>query len=106
MSLNLNEEEVFMPEGNPTLILVFQLLIFGAIFYFLLIRPQRKKDKAFREMLGTLEVGDQVTTLGGLYGKISKIKDDKIVIESGTTEKTKLYIYKWGIKDVQKKEQA
>ena len=76
------------------------------VFYLILIRPQKKKEKAFKELLASLEVGDEVTTIGGMYGKISKIKDEKVVIECGTVEKTKIYLYKWGIKDVKQKEKA
>lgn len=98
-----------MPAGeqvSPVLSMVIYLLFFGLIFYFMLIRPQRKKDKEFKEMISKLEVGDEITTIGGLYGKITKIKDEKISFESGTTEKTTLHIYKWGIKEVKQKEKA
>ena len=93
-------------EQNPIFVLIIQLLIFGAIFYFILIRPQKKKDKQFKDMLAALEIGDEIVTIGGMYGKVTKIKDDKISFESGTVEKTTIHIYKWAIKDVKKKEQA
>lgn len=77
------------------------------IFYFLLIRPQKKKDKQFKDMLSTLEIGDKIVTIGGICGKITKIKDDKIVVECGPLgSETSLVIAKWGIKEVLKKEQA
>lgn len=93
-------------QGNPMIMLIFQILLFALIFYFLLIRPQRKKDKQFKDMLSALEIGDEIITIGGMYGKVTKIKDDKISFESGTTEKTTIHIYKWGIKEVKKKEKA
>lgn len=93
-------------QQNPIFVLIIQILIFGAIFYFLLIRPQKKKDKQFKDMLAALEVGDEIVTIGGMYGKITKIKDDKISFESGTVEKTTIHIYKWAIKDVNRKEKA
>ncbi len=92
--------------ANPMIVLIIQLLFFGLIFYFLLIRPQRKKDKEFKAMLSALEIGDEIVTIGGMYGKVTKIKDDKITFEAGTTEKTAIHIYKWGIKEVKKKERA
>lgn len=92
--------------GNPMLVLVFQLLIFGFIFYFLLIRPQKKKEKQFKNMLNELQVGDEIVTIGGMFGKVTKIKDDKVSFESGTNEKTTIHIYKWGIKEVKQKEKA
>jgi len=54
-----------------------------AVLYFILIRPQRKKDKLTKEMLAGLIVGDRIITIGGLYGKIVSIKDDTLVIEIG-----------------------
>ena len=54
-----------------------------AVFYFLLIRPQRKRDKEKRAMLDALKVGDKVVTIGGICGKVSKIKDNYVFIETG-----------------------
>jgi len=56
------------------------ILIF-VIFYFLLIRPQQKRAKDHRNVLSNLKEGDQVMTSGGIYGKITGIKDDKITVE-------------------------
>lgn len=67
-----------------------------AIFYFLLIRPQQKKDKKVREMRSNLEVGDKISTIGGIIGKIVKIKEDMITIEVGS-DKTKFEIMKWAV---------
>lgn len=63
--------------------MVAPLVIMVAIFYFLLIRPQRKKDKALREMISNLKVGDKVASIGGINGKIVRIRDDVFVLESG-----------------------
>ena len=77
------------------------------IFYFLLIRPQKKKDKQFKDMLAAMETGDKIVTIGGLHGKVTKIKDDKVVFECGPLgSEVSLVIAKWGIKEVLKKEQA
>lgn len=56
------------------------ILIF-VIFYFLLIRPQQKRAKDHRNVLSNLKEGDQVLTSGGIYGRITGIKDDKITVE-------------------------
>lgn len=74
-------------------------IAFLAIFYFLLIRPQRKKEKKVNEMRGNLKVGDEIITIGGILGKISKIKDDTLTIEVGA-DKTKFIIKKWAIGSV------
>ncbi len=93
--------------ASSLLSLIPMLLIWGAIFYFLLIRPQKKKDKQFKDMLAELEVGDKIVTIGGFYGKVTKIKDDKIDFECGQGENQSImHIYKWGIKEVLKKEKA
>lgn len=56
------------------------ILLFG-IFYFLLIRPQQKKAKQHKELLGALKVGDNVVTNGGLHGKITGIKETVVTVE-------------------------
>ena len=66
-------------------------------FYFLLIRPQRKRDKAEREMRNSIEVGDEISTIGGFIGRVVSIKDDVLVIES-SNDRTKLKIYRWAIR--------
>lgn len=70
-----------------------------AIFYFFAIRPQRKKEKEIKEMRGSLKVGDEVVTIGGIYGKIIVVKDDVLTIESGSA-KTKLELTRWSVGSV------
>ena len=55
------------------------------VFYFVLIRPQRKQEKALRAMIAALRVGDKVISAGGIAGKIIKIKDDFVYLETGFT---------------------
>ncbi len=76
---------------------------FLAILYFMMIRPQQKKEKKIREMRSNLTVGADIITIGGIYGKITKIKDDVITIEVGA-DKTKLVIARWAIGNVITKE--
>ncbi len=59
------------------------LVVMVAIFYFMLIRPQKKKEKQTKAMLDAMKPGDSVTTIGGIIGKVLKIKDDKVCIEIG-----------------------
>ncbi|MBR5236932.1 MAG: preprotein translocase subunit YajC [Clostridia bacterium] len=90
------------PLGLITSFLPMILLI--VVFYFLLIRPQRKRDKENREMLANLKVGDEIITIGGIVGTITKIKDEKIVIETGTkTEKQLMTLERWAVRSVEKK---
>ncbi|MEZ5937668.1 MAG: preprotein translocase subunit YajC [Hyphomonadaceae bacterium] len=61
-----------------------------AIFYFLLIRPQQQRQKKHKEMLGNLKKGDEVVTSGGIIGKIFKISDDEITIDTGEGQKLRV----------------
>ncbi|GFN36310.1 preprotein translocase subunit YajC [Tepidimicrobium xylanilyticum] len=79
--------------GLGGLILPIAILIF---FYVFAIRPQKKKEKEIREMRESLKVGDEVITIGGIYGKIIKIKDEIITIEVGAN-KTKIDVTRWAI---------
>lgn len=72
-------------QANP-LAMVMQfvpLVLIFVVFYFLLIRPQKKKEKALKDMISSLKVGDTVASIGGIHGKIIRIKDDVFVLESG-----------------------
>jgi preprotein translocase subunit YajC len=71
------------------------------IFYFFAIRPQRKKEKEIKEMRSSLRVGDEVITIGGIMGKIIKLKDDYVTLEIGSA-KTKLDITRWAVGSVVK----
>ena len=75
------------------------ILIF-VIFYFMLIRPQRKKDKEAKQMLENLKVGDRICTIGGIYGTIVRIKDDVLTIEVGE-QKTQMMIARWAVRNVE-----
>ena len=74
------------------------ILIF-VVFWFFLIRPQRKKDKEAQEMLNSLKVGDRVCTIGGIYGTIVRIKDDVLTVEVGEA-KTPMVFARWAIKNI------
>ena len=75
------------------------ILIF-IIFYFMLIRPQRKKDKEAKQMLENLKVGDRICTIGGIYGTIVRIKDQVLTIEVGE-QKTQMMIARWAVRSVE-----
>ena len=75
------------------------ILIF-VVFYFMLIRPQRKKDKEAKQMLENLKVGDRICTIGGIYGTIIRIKDQVLTIEVGEA-KTQMMIARWAVRSVE-----
>lgn len=89
-----------MPSGQQYLQVIAQfapLVVLIVLFYFLLIRPQRKRDKAERDMRNSIEVGDEISTIGGFIGRVVNIKDDVLIIES-SNDRTKLKIYRWAIR--------
>lgn len=69
--------------GSQTGILLIWILVFFGIFYFLAIRPQRKQKQAHREMVAMMKRGDEVVTIGGMFGTVRKIGDDWIELEVG-----------------------
>ena len=82
-----------MPPQLQGLILPLGLI---AVFYFFAIRPQKKREKEIQEMRSNLKVGDEVVTIGGIYGKITVVKEDYLTLEVGST-KTRLEVTKWAI---------
>ena len=85
--------------------LLMWVVVFG-VFYFLLIRPQKKKDKELKEMRENLNVGDKVTTIGGIIAHVAKVEENAVILEIGPN-RTKVPFEKWAIGTVEsKKEQA
>ena len=76
------------------------LILIFVVFYFLLIRPQRKKDKEAKTMLDNLKVGDRICTIGGIYATIVRIKDDVLTVEVGD-QKTQMMIARWAVRNVE-----
>ena len=76
------------------------LILIFVVFWFMLIRPQRKKDKQVKEMLNNLKAGDRVCTIGGIYGTIVGIKDDTVTLSVGR-DNLSMVIARWGIRSVE-----
>jgi len=72
-----------------------------AIFYFFMIRPEQKKKKKLAEMRDSLSTGDTVTTIGGIYGKVVAIDDDKVTFETGE-DRVRIQITRWAVSTVGK----
>ena len=83
--------------------MILPLVLMGLVFYFMLIRPQRKKDKKVKEMLDNLKHGDRITTIGGIYGTIVNIKEDTITLAIGQKNQapTEMTVARWAIRQVQ-----
>ena len=79
--------------GGSTIIM---LVIMVAIFYFMLIRPENKRKKEAEQMRSSLKIGDKITTIGGIQGKVVHIGDEKFVIETGA-DQVRIEFAKWAL---------
>ena len=80
----------------PTILMVVAMV---AIFYFLLYRPQKKQERETTQMRNSLEVGDEITTIGGIIGEVVSIKGETVTIETGK-ERSKIRILRSAIKSI------
>ena len=91
------------PQGGVWL---YYLVTFGplvlivVLMYFIMIRPQRKKQKEEQKMRNNLRVGDEITTIGGICGRVVNVKEDGLIIETGA-DRNKMSIKKWAIQSVE-----
>lgn len=87
-------------QNNSWLIIVVYVALF-AVLYFLLIRPNSKKKKQEQEMRNNIAIGDDITTIGGIVGRIVAIKEDEdaFIIETGS-DRVKMKFKKWAISSV------
>jgi len=77
-------------QGSGSLASFIPLIIMFVIFYFLLIRPQQKKSKEHREMLGNLKKGDRIVTNGGIHGRITGLDDATLTMEIADKVRVKM----------------
>lgn len=76
------------------------LILIFVVFWFMLIRPQRKKDKQVKEMLNNLKAGDRICTIGGIYGTITGLKDDTVTLSVGK-DNLSMVVARWAIRSVE-----
>jgi len=86
--------------GGASMILIYAAVIGG--MYFLMIRPQRKREKTMKEMQAALQVGDDVVTSGGFFGNIVSVGEDSFVIEFGTGKGVRIPVLKQHVVGKQK----
>lgn len=72
------------------------LIVMVLVFYFLIIRPQKKREKSERELRNSIQPGDEIVTIGGFVGRVLSVKDDTVTFETGA-DRTKLTVKKWAI---------
>ena len=90
--------------AGGTSMLVMLVLMF-AVFYFFFIRPENKKKKTVEEMRNALSVGDEITTIGAMTGKIVQVTEDTVTFETGE-DRVRIQIKKWGVSTTAKMEAA
>lgn len=100
-SLFLAQAQPAAPSGASTLMSMLPLVLMFGAMYFLLIAPQRKKQKEHEKMLSALQTGDEIVTGGGIYGVITNVKDDRFVVR--IAENTKIEVGKGFVQTVVKR---
>lgn len=88
--------------GSTALVMLLQfgpIVLIIVLMYFIMIRPQRKKQKEEQKMRNNMRVGDEITTIGGICGRVVNIKEDSLIIETGA-DRNKMAIKKWAVQTV------
>ncbi len=85
--------------AGQSMMTIIMLVVMVAVFYFFMYRPQKKQEKETNDMRNGLQVGDEITTIGGIIGKIVSIKEETVMIETGR-DGTKIRILKSAVKNV------
>ena len=84
-----------VPAGMGMSSIIMLVVMFG-VMYFLMIRPENKRKKEAEAMRSALKVGDKITTIGGIIGKVVDVKEDKFVIETGA-DQVRIEFAKWAL---------
>lgn len=94
-AFNLLDAATTATQGNSWTTILLMVALFG-VMYFVMIRPQKKKQKEEQEMRDAIQIGDEITTIGGILGRVVTVKEDSLVIETGA-DRTKMKITRWAI---------
>ena len=96
--LNLTAENtsggLFGGASSPSFIIIMVLML--VVMYFVMIRPQKKKQQEEQKLRDSVQIGDEITTIGGITGKIVTVRDDSIVLVTSAA-KTKMEFMRWAI---------
>lgn len=92
--------------GDGMMITIIYVVVFGAIIYFGVLRPQKKRDARQRTMLSSMEIGDSVLTTSGFYGVIIDISEDTVIVEFGSNKNCRIPMTKAAIADIEKANQG
>lgn len=86
--------------GSSIITIILYVVIFGGAMYFILFRPQRKKTKKEQAMRNNIQVGDEVVTIGGIYGRVVSLKEDSLILES-SMDHSKMRVARWAVQNNQ-----
>lgn len=95
MNFALQLLETAQPKQSSWTSILLMVALFG-VMYFVMIRPQKKKQKEEQQMRDAIQSGDEITTIGGICGRVVTVKEDSLVIETGA-DRTKIKITRWAI---------
>ena len=92
--------------GQSALFWIVYIALFGGIFYFLLIRPQKKQQKQQDALRNSIQPGDNIMTTGGFYGVVLDVVDDTVIVEFGNNKNCRIPMHKNAIAEVEKSDAA
>lgn len=92
------------PAGGSWVILIAYVAIFGALMYFIAIRPQKKEEKRVSAMLADMAIGDAIVTTSGFYGIVIDITEEDVIVEFGNNKNCRIPMRKEAIAQVEKAE--
>ena len=93
---NFLESPGTAPAGLGGMTSIIMIVVMIGVMYFLMIRPENKRKKEAEQMRSDMKVGDEITTIGGICGKVVQVKDDKFVIETGA-DQVRIEFVKWAL---------
>lgn len=83
-------------QGGFSPVMIIGMVVMIALMYFMTIRPQKKKQKEEQQLRDSVQIGDEITTIGGIVGRVVTVKEDSIVIETGA-DRNKMKLMRWAI---------
>ena len=90
------------PTGMNGTVLIIYIVVFAAMMYFMIIKPQKKQRKEQMELMNRMEIGDSVMTTAGCYGVIIDMTDDTVIVEFGNNKNCRIPMQKQAIVQVEK----
>lgn len=99
--MNISELSTLLAGANgasqrSSMSMIILIVAMFGVMYFVMIRPQKKKQQQEQEMRDSIQVGDEITTIGGIMGRVVTVKEDSLVIETGA-DRNKMKITRWAV---------